>query len=367
VIKFLDLKGINDFCEPEISQAIQRVLDSGWYLLGEELESFEQEFASYCGVKNCVGVANGLDALILILRAYKEMGIFSRGDEIIVPANTYIASILSVSANGLVAVPVEPSPDTYNIDPRRIEEKLTKRTKAILPVHLYGQAAPMDEINAIAKKYNLKVIEDSAQAHGAIYKGKRTGSLGDASGFSFYPGKNLGCLGDGGAVTSNDDELCDIIRLLRNYGSRVKYVNEYKGMNSHLDEIQAAVLRVKLPRLDPMNEKRREIADIYRKNIINKKIILPQCSKRPEHVWHLFVIRTKRRDELQEYLLSHNIQTQIHYPIAPHKQKAYCEWDHIKLPVTEKIHREVLSLPISPVMDETDVHTVIHAINNYDL
>jgi dTDP-4-amino-4,6-dideoxygalactose transaminase len=365
MIKFLDLKKINDQYEPEISNAINRVVQSGWYLLGEELNAFEHEFTAYCGTKHCIGVANGLDALILIFRAYKEMGIMQDGDEVLVPANTYIASILSVTANNLNPVLIEPDINTYNIDPSKIEAKINKNTRAILVVHLYGQAGPMNEINAIAKKYNLKVIEDSAQAHGAIYNGKRTGNLGDASGFSFYPGKNLGCLGDGGAVTTNDDQLADIVKTLRNYGSKVKYVNEFKGINSRLDEIHAAVLRVKLKGLDIDNEKRRKVSVLYRKEIKNEHLILPQITDEMSHVWHLFVIRSKEREKLQQYLTNEGIQTLIHYPVAAHKQAAFKEWNQHSLPITEEIHDHVLSIPISPVLNDNEVYRVITLINHY--
>ena len=287
------------------------------------------------------------------------------GDEVLVPANTYIASILSVTANNLNPVLVEPDISTYNIDPSKIEAKINKKTKAILVVHLYGQAGPMNEINAIAKKYNLKVIEDSAQAHGAVYNGKRTGNLGDASGFSFYPGKNLGCLGDGGAVTTNDDQLADIVKTLRNYGSKVKYVNEFKGMNSRLDEIHAAVLRVKLKGLDMDNEKRRKISMTYRKEIKNEQLILPKVTNEMAHVWHLFVIRSAMREQLQQYLTKEGVQTLIHYPIAPHKQAAYKEWNQHNLPLTEQIHDQVLSLPISPVISDQEAETVIKIINQF--
>jgi dTDP-4-amino-4,6-dideoxygalactose transaminase len=365
MIKFLDLKKINDQYEPALSNAINRVLQSGWYLLGEELNAFEKEFSAYCGANQCIGVANGLDALILIFRAYKEMGIIQDGDEVLVPANTYIASILSVTANNLKPVLVEPDINTYNIDPLKLEEKITKKTKAILVVHLYGQAVPMEGVYAVAKKYNLKIVEDSAQAHGSLYKGKCTGNLGDASGISFYPGKNLGCLGDGGAVTTNDSKLAEIVRTLRNYGSKVKYVNDFKGVNSRLDEIQAAVLRVKLKGLDADNSKRRDVATRYRKEIISNDIILPDVYEEKSHVWHLFIIRSKKREQLQQYLTSHEIQTLIHYPIPPHKQNAYKEWNKYSLPITEQIHEQVLSLPISPVLSNEEIETVIKVVNQF--
>lgn len=361
MIKFLDLKKINEKYKNEIDESIKRILESGWYLLGKEGEIFEKNFAAYCGTKYAIGVANGLDALRLIIKAYG----FGAEDEIIVPANTYIASILAISDNGCTPVLVEPDINTYNISPDLIEEKITPKTKAIMVVHLYGQAVEMEKIWALAKKYNLKIIEDSAQAHGAIYQGKRTGNLGDASGFSFYPGKNLGCLGDGGAVTTNDDELAQKIRALGNYGSHVKYQNVYKGLNSRLDEIQAGVLDVKLKGLDEDNKKRQEIAKYYRDNIKNPAIILPQVKKEKSHVWHIFAIRTEKRDELQKYLTDKEIQTLIHYPIPPHKQQAYKEWNELSFPVTEKIHSEILSLPISPVMTKEEVEKVVEAINEY--
>ena len=363
MIKFLDLHKINERFRTEIDSRIKQVLDSGWYLLGEQDKTFEKHFAEYCGVKHCIGCANGLDALNLIIRAYG----FGAGDEIIVPANTYIASILAISENGCTPVLVEPDIETYNIDPNLIEEKITDKTKAILVVHLYGQAVKMEKIWHLAQKYNLKVIEDSAQAHGAIYQGKRTGNLGDASGFSFYPGKNLGCLGDGGAVTTNDDELAARVRAIANYGSQKKYHNIYKGVNSRLDEIQAAVLVVKLKHLDADNARRREIARYYRDNIKNPEIILPQTVDEASHVWHVFVVRVKNREKFQQHLADSGIQSLIHYPIPPHKQEAYREWNELSFPVTEMIHREVVSLPISPVMTDTEVEKVTVAINNFNI
>jgi len=365
MIPFLSLKDINDSFQPELNETLIRVSNSGWYLLGRELEKFEKEFADYCGVKHCIGVANGLDALELIFRAYKELGTIKDNDEVIVPANTYIASILSITSNNLKPVLVEPSIKTYNIDPELIEEKITDKTKAILVVHLYGQTAEMNIINYIASKYNLKVIEDSAQAHGALYNGKKTGSLGDACGFSFYPGKNLGCLGDGGAVTTNDDELAYVVRALANYGSQKKYENLFKGVNSRLDEIQAAVLSVKLKRLDTDNSRRREIASYYRENIHNLEVVLPEVKDENRHVWHVFVIRSSKRDKLQKFLSDNQIQTLIHYPIAPHKQKAYKEWNNLKFPITELVHQEVLSLPISPVLSDDQIKYVVKIINQF--
>lgn len=365
MIKFLDLKAINDSFEPELSQAIKRVLDSGLYLLGNEVKSFEKEYASYIGTKHCVGVANGLDALRLILKAYIELGMMKEGDEIIVPANTYIASILAITDNRLIPILVEPDLNTYNLNPFLIQEKITDRTKGIMLVHLYGQNAMHSEIQQLVDKYKLKLIEDNAQATGAYFGEKHTGSLGDAAGHSFYPGKNLGCLGDGGAVTTNNDELASVIRALANYGSNKKYVNDYLGLNSRLDEIQAAILRTKLLRLDADNQRRREIAQYYHDNTSNFAIILPTSNLRLSHVWHLFVIRTSQRDKLQHDLTVNGIQTLIHYPIPPHKQGAYKGWNNCFLPVTEKIHKEVLSLPISPMMKDDEVMKIIEIVNNY--
>ena len=366
MIPFLDLKNINAQYREELIEACTKVIDSGWYVQGNECIEFEKEFAQYCGTKYAVGVANGLDALILIIRAYKEMGILRDGDEVIVPSNTYIASILAISQNNLVPVLVEPDLDTYLIDPLKIEEKITSKTKAIMPVHLYGQTCEMDEINKIAKKYGFKVIEDSAQSHGAYYKNKRCGNLGDASGFSFYPGKNLGALGDGGAVTTNDEELAHTIKALGNYGSHKKYENLYKGVNSRLDEMQAAMLRVKLRYLDIEIEKRRAIADYNLENIKNENIILPKVRAKDNSVWHLFVIRTNKRDELQKYLLDNGVQTLIHYPLAPHKQEAYKEWSDENLPISERIHDEALSLPISGVQSLDDTMKIVKVVNEFD-
>ena len=397
MISFLDIKKISSSYEPALSEAIMKVVDSGWYLLGEELKAFEKEYSNYIGTKHCIGVANGLDALRLILRAYIEMGIMSEGDEVIVPANTFIASILAITENRLTPVLVEPDIVSYNIDVSLIENYITERTRAIMVVHLYGQVCWSHQLELIIKKYNLKIIEDNAQAAGAMVAQGRSGSLGDAAGHSIYPGKNLAALGDGGAVTTNDDELADVVRTIANYGSKIKYRNLYKGLNSRLDEIQAAVLRVKLPRLDADNQRRREIAQYYIDNIKHPDIILP-CAWSPaidkpntetltthdsqlttnnspltthhsqltaSHVWHLFVIRTSNRKRLQQYLHNNGIQTLIHYPVPPHKQAAYKEQNHLSLPLTEKIHNEVLSLPVSPVMTDEEARTIVECINNY--
>ena len=361
MIKFLDLEKINNRYREEIDLRIKNILDKGWYLQGEENEIFTKNFANFCGTKFALGVANGLDALNLIIKAYG----FGKGDEIIVPANTYIATILAISENGCTPILVEPDIKTYNINPDNIEEKITPKTKAIMVVHLYGQAVQMEKIWEIAKKYNLKIIEDSAQAHGAIYQGKRTGNLGDASGFSFYPGKNLGCMGDGGAVTTNDEELFNKIKAIANYGSDRKYHHIYKGVNSRLDEIQAAVLDVKLKHLDSDNNKRREISKYYRENIKNPKIILPETYDEKSHVWHIFAVRTKKRDEFQKYLKNNEIQTIIHYPTPPHKQGAYKEWNDLSFPITEEIHNTILSLPISPVMTDSEVEKVVEVVNEF--
>ena len=362
MIKFLDLHKINERFRNEIDERITQVLDSGWYILGEQVRVFEKNFANFCGVKHCIGCANGLDALNLIIKGFG----FTDGDEIIVPANTYIASILAISQNGCKPILVEPDINTYNINPDLIEQKITDKTKAIMVVHLYGQAVEMEKIWDIAKRYNLKIIEDSAQSHGAMYKGKRAGNLGDASGFSFYPGKNLGCLGDGGCVTTNDDELAYRIRAIANYGSDYKYHHIFKGTNSRLDEIQAAVLDIKLKHLDEDNDRRREIAKFYRENIKNPNIILPQLKEEENHVWHIFAVRINDRDRLKKYLEGNGIETNIHYPTAPHKQECYKEWHHLSFPVSEKIHKEILSLPISPVLTNEEVTKIVKVINDYE-
>lgn len=376
MIKFLDLHKVNERFRGEMDVAVKRVLDSGWYLLGKEVEAFEKEFADYCGVKQCIGVANGLDALNLIIRAYG----FGLGDEIIVPANTYIASILAISANGCTPVLVEPDWTTRLIDVGKIAAAITPRTKAIMVVHLYGRAVEMTKVWELAKSHNLKVIEDSAQAHGAMFAGRRCGNLCDASGFSFYPGKNLGCLGDGGAVTTNDDELAAKIRAIRNYGSDCKYHHIYKGTNSRLDEIQAAFLRVKLPHLDADNHRRAEIAARYCREIKNSLVELPNdpnpVLSEPgtkhqgpttclQHVWHVFAVTCKDRDRLRKYLEDNGIQTNIHYPTPPHKQSAYAELEGLDLPVSERMHREILSIPISPVLTDDEVTKVVEVMNDF--
>lgn len=366
MIKFLDLLEINLQYKEELKHAFERVLDSGWYILGSEVTEFEKEFSEYCGTKFCVGVANGLDALILILRAYKELGKLQEGDEVIVPANTYIATILAITENRLCPVLVEPQIDTYNLDPKKIEEKITDKTRAIMPVHLYGQLADMPSILKIAHKYNLLVIEDSAQAHGASSVDRqKAGNFGHASGFSFYPGKNLGALGDAGAITTNDSELNDCLKALRNYGSHTKYENVYRGVNSRLDEIQAAILRVKLNYLDLEIKKRQAIADFYVSNIKNNSLILPKTNFRCSHVWHLFVIRTPDRDRLQKFLIEKGIQTLIHYPVPPHKQYAFKELNEKSFPTTERIHKEILSLPISGVQTMEETNEIVRVLNDF--
>jgi len=363
MIKFLDLQKINAQYQQELKEAASRVIDSGWYLMGKELEIFEHNYAAFCGVKYCLGVANGLDALRLIFKAYIEMGVMKKGDEVIVPANTYIASILAISDNGLIPVFVEPNIQTYNLDSTLIENAITSKTKAIITVHLYGQISIDQEMLDICKKHNLKLIEDGAQSHGALWKGKVSGAIGDASGHSFYPGKNLGALGDAGAVTTNDAQLAKIIEALRNYGSHVKYENQYQGLNSRLDEIQAAFLNVKLKYIQKDIDGRRRVGNYYLENIKNTKIILPKVLKEEGHVWHLFVIRTSKRGDLQKYLNDNDIQTLIHYPIPPYKQKAYLAFNELSFPITEKNHEQVLSLPISSVMSDEEVKYVVNALN----
>jgi dTDP-4-amino-4,6-dideoxygalactose transaminase len=398
MIKFLDLQKINAQYVAELKQAAAEVIDSGWYLLGDRLKRFEANLADYVGIKHAVGVANGLDALRLILRSYMEMGFMKEGDEVIVPANTFIASILAITDNRLKPILVEPDIKTYNLDISLIEQHITELTRAIMVVHLYGRVCWSEELESIAAKYNLKIIEDNAQAIGAHYYPKprtpytkpqtsnleprtpnteqqtqKTGSLGHAAAFSFYPGKNLGALGDSGAITTNDDELAEIVRALMNYGSNKKYVSEYQGLNSRLDEIQAAFLDIKLKYLDVENQHRHEIAKYYCKNINHPDIILPaqpsffnseqQTTSNFSHVWHLFVIRTPYRENLKKYLADHGIETLIHYPIPPHKQKAYQYYNYLSLRATEKIHNEALSLPISPVLTDSEAEYIINRIN----
>ncbi|TRX16595.1 DegT/DnrJ/EryC1/StrS family aminotransferase [Flavobacterium franklandianum] len=365
MIKFLDLKKTNAPYETAFQDKLKLVLENGWYILGNEVAVFETNFASYCGTKHCIGVGNGFDALVLIFKGYIQLGKMQKGDEVIVPANTYIASILAILEADLVPVLVEPKLETYNLNPDLISEKITSKTKAILEVHLYGQLAEMEKINAIAIQNNLLVIEDAAQAHGAVSNFRKSGNLSNAAAFSFYPGKNLGALGDGGAVTTNDDTLAKVIQSLRNYGSETKYHNEYIGINSRLDELQAAFLNVKLPHLDAENNVRRIIAKRYISEIKNNKITLPFWNLSGNHVFHLFIIRTENREDLQHYLLENGIQTMIHYPIPPHKQKAFKAWNHLSFPITEKIHNEVLSLPISPVLTKEEVDFVVSILNQY--
>lgn len=365
MIKFLDLKKVTESHLAEISEAVSRVVSSGWYLQGEENRRFEDSYSNYIGVKYTVGCANGLDALIWIFRAYVELGVMNVGDEVIVPANTYIASILSITENGLIPVLVEPNIDTYQLDEKCIEQAITNKTRAILLVHLYGQCAYTPGIGEICKKHNLKLVEDNAQAHGCLFQGRKTGSIGDAAGHSFYPGKNLGALGDAGAITTNDSQLADTVRSLANYGSSRKYVFKYTGRNSRLDEIQAAVLNVKLQYLDQDIEKRRSVARFYTGNIVNNKVILPMISDWNAHVFHLFPVRTVLRDELQRYLYGNGVETVIHYPIPPHKQECYAEWNSRSFPITEQIHAEELSLPISPVIEPEEVRRVVELINNW--
>jgi dTDP-4-amino-4,6-dideoxygalactose transaminase len=367
MINFLDLKEINARHADELKAACCRVIDSGWYIAGEELALFEKEFSTYCGVKHAIGVANGLDALILVLRAWKEMGLLCDGDEVIVPANTYIASILAITENRLTPVLVEPDAHTYNLSLEGARTSITNKTKAILAVHLYGQLAPMPELMGLASEHGLLVLEDSAQAHGAQLNGRKAGNWGHAAGFSFYPGKNLGALGDAGAITTDDDDLANVLKALRNYGSHKKYENVYQGVNSRLDEIQAAMLRVKLPYLDGEISRRQQIANRYINGIrLHDNLILPTIVEQTAHVWHLFVIRTTKREELNAYLSQHGVQTLIHYPIPPHAQQAYKnKIEHENLPVTEMIHESVMSLPLDPTMSNNSVDLVIRLINDF--
>ena len=369
MIPFLDLKLMNQPIFDELIETSVNLIKTGRYVLGEKVKIFEENFSNYCGVKYTIGTSNGLDALTLIFRAYKEMGLMKDGDEVLVPSNTYIASILSITENNLKPILIEPEIDFYNIDENKIQNKINSRTKAIMVVHLYGQVAYTEKIYNITKKHNLKIIEDSAQAHGAEVNGKKVGNLGDASGFSFYPSKNLGALGDAGAVTTNDDDLAETIRALRNYGSHVKYENKYKGINSRLDEIQAAILSVKLKYLDKQNSRRIEIANYYSENINNKRIKLPKVKYNDplSHVYHLFVIRTLKRQNLISHFESNNIGWFIHYPIPPHKQMAYKEWVNQQYPISEDIHNTVLSIPNAPYLSNNDIRKIVRVINEFKI
>ncbi len=366
MVKFLDLQQINESYRQRLHEALDAVLDSGWFIMGKSLEKFEQDFAAFCGTKHCIGVGNGLDALILCLDAWRELGMLEYGDEVLVPANTYIASILAISRAGMKPVLVEPDEKTFLISPAEAERHISDRTKAILPVHLYGQLCDMDALKLLAQKHGLLILEDAAQSHGASWNGKRCGSLGNAAGFSFYPGKNLGALGDAGAITTNDDALASTLRALRNYGSHKKYYNLFKGFNSRLDELQAAFLSQKLPDLDAGNNHRRNIAKLYHQHIHNPLVTLPEMpADETRHVWHLFVLRTKERQRLADFLQEQGIQTMIHYPVSPTHQEAYYELAQMKLPLTDVIHAEVLSLPISNIMTEAEAMQVTTAINQF--
>ena len=365
MIKYLDLEKINSRFQPQLDHCVERVIKSGWYLKGSETEKFEKNYSEFIGTKYAIGCGNGLDALTLILTGYKEAGVLKAGDEVIVPANTYMASILAISRAGMVPVVVEPNITTFQIDADLIEKNITSKTRAIMIVHLYGQNSYSERIKKLCEKYELKLIEDNAQAHGAMYGDRRTGSLGDAAAHSFYPGKNLGALGDAGAVTTDDPSLCEIVKALGNYGSLQKNIFEMKGFNSRMDELQAAILNVKLKYLNNDNKRRREIASRYKEGIENSAIRMPGLSYGEDNVFHIFPILCTRRDELQEYLKSKDIETLIHYPIPPHKQRCYPEWNNRELPVTEKIHKEELSLPISPVLTDEEVRYIIDAINSF--
>jgi dTDP-4-amino-4,6-dideoxygalactose transaminase len=369
-IKFLDLKELNSAMRDELVDACARVIDSGWYIVGSELSSFEADFAKYCGSKHCIGVANGLDALALTLRAWKELGKLKEGDEVIVPANTYIASILAITENRLIPVLVEPDDGSFNLCPLKVEAAITSKTRAIIAVHLYGQLADMSALCNIANHHNLLVLEDSAQAHGAGLGGRKAGAWGHASGFSFYPGKNLGALGDAGAITTSDDELANTLRALRNYGSHQKYKNSHQGVNSRLDEIQAAMLSVKLKHLDTQIAHRRRVAQMYMDGINNRLIALPIIADSSvltldRHVWHLFVVRCEQREALKQHLADRGIQTLIHYPIPPHQQQAYAQWNGLSFPITERMHQQVLSLPMGPTITMDEVAQVIAACNSF--
>lgn len=366
MIHFLNLKKLNQPFETAFQKKMKQFLEVGWYILGDEVKQFEKDFATYCGTKHCIGVGNGLDALVLIFKAYIHLGKLQKGDEVIVPANTYIASILAILQADLVPVLVEPRLETYNLNPEEIEAKITSKTKAILPVHLYGQLCEMKAINEIAQKHNLLVVEDAAQAHGSQFSEKeKAGNLSHAGAFSFYPGKNLGALGDAGGITTNDDDLANVLFSMRNYGSKVKYENEIIGVNSRLDELQAAFLNIKLKQLDSENEFRRSMAKRYLSEIKNDKIIMPTWDLSQNHIFHLFVVRTSNRLELQNYLKENRVETMIHYPIPPHKQKALANWNQLSFPVTEKIHDEVLSIPLNSGLKASEIQHIITTLNNY--
>lgn len=364
-ILFLNLERENKRYASEFKEAASRVIDSGWYILGEEKKKFEEDFATYCGTTHCVGVGNGLDAIHLILTGYMELGIMQEGDEVIVPANTFIATALAVSQCGLKPIFVDCDIHTYNVDPALILKKISYKTKAIIAVHLYGQVAAMEELKIIARQYNLKLIEDAAQAHGAIYEGRKVGGLADAAAFSFYPVKNLGALGDAGAVTTDDDDLAEIVRALSNYGSDDKYIHRYKGLNSRLDEMQAAILSVRLKYLDEDNKRRVEIVRYYSEKIKNKRIVLPNADNKRGHVFHLYVIRSSQRDRLRQHLSDNAIHTQIHYPLSIHKQEAYSKLNNIVIPVAECLQEEVLSLPLYPSLKSEEIHRVVEALNRF--
>lgn len=364
-VPFLSLREVNARHADALKAAAARVIDSGWYVLGEELAAFEHEFAAYCGVRHAVGVGNGLDALSLILRGYRELGAIAEGDEVIVPGNTFIASFLAITENRLVPVPVEPDAASFNLDPACVEAAIGPRTRAIMAVHLYGQLVDMPALTALARRHGLLLIEDAAQAHGATREGRSAGAFGDAAAFSFFPTKNLGALGDGGAVVTGDGALAQRIAALRNYGSEVKYHHLCQGLNSRLDEMQAALLRVKLKYLDDDVARRRRVAHRYREGIRHPQIRLPQVAQEEQHAWHLFVVRCAQRDALQKHLQAQGIQTQVHYPVPPHRQPAYASLRHLHLPLTERLHDEVLSLPMGPTLDDDAVDRVIAACQSF--
>lgn len=365
MIKFFDLQQLNQSYEEAFHKKMQNVFDKGWYILGNEVQLFESNFASYCGTKYCIGIGNGLDALVLILKGYIHLGKLQKGDEVIVPANTFIATILAVLQADLVPILVEPDTETFNISSSEVAKAITTKTKAIIAVHLYGQLADMASFEALSKQHNLLLIEDAAQAHGAEINGKRAGNFGHAAAFSFYPSKNLGCLGDGGAVVTNDNELNDTVRKLRNYGSEEKYTNEFIGYNSRLDEIQAAFLNIKLPDLDRQNEQRRKAALRFLYEIKNPKIKLPFYDGSKNHVFHLFVIQTDNRENLKNYLFENRVETATHYPIPPHQQKALVSFNHLYFPITETIHQTVLSLPLTPLLTDNQITTIVDLLNKY--